>query len=216
MGDYTVYKHTSPSGKVYIGITKQVPEKRWNHGEGYKHSPHFYAAVQKYGWDNITHETLAEGLTQEEAEELEIALINIHRSTDRRFGYNTDRGGSTGPKHTEETKAKIGEANKRRLWSDEARAKLRASKLAHPTPPEAARKIAEANRGRKHRPESIEKIREAQKKRAVKNLTTGVVYPSVGGAARETGTDPSHIVRVCRGRGKIAKGCRWAYEEVVA
>lgn len=36
MNSYTVYKHTSPSGKVYIGITKKKPEYRWNHGRGYK------------------------------------------------------------------------------------------------------------------------------------------------------------------------------------
>lgn len=33
---YTVYKHTSPSGKVYIGITKRKPEYRWNKGKGYR------------------------------------------------------------------------------------------------------------------------------------------------------------------------------------
>ena len=32
MKSYTVYKHTSPSGKVYIGITCRKPEYRWNHG----------------------------------------------------------------------------------------------------------------------------------------------------------------------------------------
>lgn len=26
---YCVYKHTSPSGKCYIGITRQNPIKRW-------------------------------------------------------------------------------------------------------------------------------------------------------------------------------------------
>ena len=33
---YTVYKHISPSGKVYIGITKRKPEYRWNKGKGYR------------------------------------------------------------------------------------------------------------------------------------------------------------------------------------
>ena len=34
---YCVYKHTSPSGKVYIGMTcKDPPEKRWSNGNGYK------------------------------------------------------------------------------------------------------------------------------------------------------------------------------------
>lgn len=27
MNNYIVYKHTSPSGKVYIGITSKVPRK---------------------------------------------------------------------------------------------------------------------------------------------------------------------------------------------
>lgn len=27
MENYTVYKHTFPNGKVYIGITKRAPEK---------------------------------------------------------------------------------------------------------------------------------------------------------------------------------------------
>ena len=29
MKKWIVYKHTSPSGKVYIGITSNSPEKRW-------------------------------------------------------------------------------------------------------------------------------------------------------------------------------------------
>lgn len=31
---WTVYRHTSPSGKVYIGITSQNVERRWNSGKG--------------------------------------------------------------------------------------------------------------------------------------------------------------------------------------
>ena len=35
--NYTVYKHTSPHGKVYIGITSQSPIRRWRKdGSGYK------------------------------------------------------------------------------------------------------------------------------------------------------------------------------------
>ena len=32
---WTVYKHTFPDGKVYIGITGMKPEKRWSDGHGY-------------------------------------------------------------------------------------------------------------------------------------------------------------------------------------
>lgn len=34
--NYCVYKHTTPSKKVYIGMTGQDPEKRWRNGSGYK------------------------------------------------------------------------------------------------------------------------------------------------------------------------------------
>ena len=66
--NYTVYKHTSPSGKVYIGITGIEPEKRWRKGWGYNHNTYFINAVKKYGWDNIKHEIIDTNLTKEEAE----------------------------------------------------------------------------------------------------------------------------------------------------
>ena len=33
---YYVYKHTFPNNKVYIGITKQKPIRRWKNGTNYK------------------------------------------------------------------------------------------------------------------------------------------------------------------------------------
>ena len=73
--NYSVYKHTCPSGKVYIGITMQKPEIRWNKGLGYKKQDYFYKAILKYGWDNIKHEVLYKGLSKAEAENMEIKLI---------------------------------------------------------------------------------------------------------------------------------------------
>ena len=67
MDKYTVYVHINKiNHKKYIGITKQKPEDRWGkNGENYKESPHFYAAIQKYGWDNFEHIILKENLTKE-------------------------------------------------------------------------------------------------------------------------------------------------------
>ena len=45
---YCVYAHINKiNGKIYIGQTKQNPNSRWSNGYGYKHSPHFYSAIQK-------------------------------------------------------------------------------------------------------------------------------------------------------------------------
>ena len=92
---YCVYKHTSPSGKVYIGITnKYPPEKRWySNGSGYKRQQYFWRAIQKYGWDNFEHKILFKNLTKEEACAKEIELIKVYDSTNPEKGYNCSTGG---------------------------------------------------------------------------------------------------------------------------
>lgn len=115
---YSVYKHTFPNGKVYIGITLQKPEYRWNHGFGYLGlkkngeymQPAIANAIQKYGWENVTHEILFDGLTKEEAESKEIELISKYHSNEIQFGYNIANGGSSNGVHSEETKRKISES----------------------------------------------------------------------------------------------------------
>ena len=90
---YYVYKHTTPDNKVYIGITKQNPNRRWRNGHGYYSSPLFFNAIIKYGWINIKHEILLEGLTLEQANQAEKEFISLYKSNDRRFGYNLTEGG---------------------------------------------------------------------------------------------------------------------------
>ena len=62
------------------------PEYRWNHGRGYKSNHHFYNAILKYGWENITHEILATGLTQDQAETLEREYIFQWGSRNPNYG----------------------------------------------------------------------------------------------------------------------------------
>lgn len=111
--NYFVYKHTSPSGKNYIGITSQnPPEKRWKNGNGYKNNNYFYNAIKKYKWNNFKHEILYTGLTKKEAEQKEIELIAYYKSDNREYGYNIDYGGSCVGRMSEETKKKLSENHK--------------------------------------------------------------------------------------------------------
>ena len=87
----TIYKHTSPYGKVYIGQTKQNPEKRWKKGEGYKHSVYFYNAIKFFGWDKFKHEILYTGLSSKEANRIEKELIKYYKGLNR--SYNIASGG---------------------------------------------------------------------------------------------------------------------------
>lgn len=90
---YTVYKHTSPNGKCYIGITSNNPLIRWSNGNGYSGQPYFFRAIMKYGWDNIKHEILFSDLSKEEACQKEIELIKFHKSNNPNYGYNISTGG---------------------------------------------------------------------------------------------------------------------------
>lgn len=96
---YTVYQHICPNQKSYIGITKSNVAKRWGkQGNGYKGQV-FYNAIKKYGWENIEHKILYTHLTQEQAIELEIALIKQFKTTDPKYGYNISTGGKGVKEH---------------------------------------------------------------------------------------------------------------------
>ena len=93
---YIVYKHTNKeNGKVYIGITRQESERRWQNGRGYV-GTYFGNAIGKYGWDAFAHEVVCTGLTKAEACEMEIRMIQQYRSAEREHGYNICEGGQTG------------------------------------------------------------------------------------------------------------------------
>lgn len=148
-GKYVVYKHTSPSGKVYIGITSKSVERRWLNGRGYS-TQMFYRAILKYGWDNIRHEILYVNLTKEEAEQKEIELIAYYKSNQPDFGYNIANGGNCAGSVAEETKRKLSELHKGKTPSEETRKKLS----------EATSGINNPFYGRKHTDETKQKLRE--------------------------------------------------------
>ena len=90
---WCVYRHTSPSGKVYIGITHyKDPKKRWGkNGNFYSKKVVFYRAIEKYGWDNIKHEILFQGLPEKRAKNLEVSLIQHYKKLG--LSYNMTVGG---------------------------------------------------------------------------------------------------------------------------
>lgn len=101
--NWTVYKHTFPDGKIYIGITGMNPERRWNNGYGYLdkengkyHQPLMARAIIQYGWLNVLHEIIESGLNKNEASQMERNLITKYKSNNPEFGYNMADGELTG------------------------------------------------------------------------------------------------------------------------
>lgn len=110
-----IYCHTNKiNGKKYIGRSFQNPQKRWRNGEGYKGSPYFYHAIQKYGWDNFEHTILLDNLTLEESYLQEKKFIEMYNSANPEKGYNISFGGDgcSGRIYSEEEKRVIGERSK--------------------------------------------------------------------------------------------------------
>lgn len=130
-----LYKITNlMNNKIYIGQTV-APSARWrDHRTAAIKYPRqvISKAINKYGEDSFVFEIIAECRGQDNADQLEIELIqqyNSHFSGGK--GYNVNLGGETAPK-SEETKEKIRQALLGKKHTEERR-----------------RNISEAHKGQK-------------------------------------------------------------------
>ena len=152
--NYIVYRHTSPSGKVYIGITSRKPKQRWRNGNGYKDSPKFYNAIKKYGWDNFNREILFYDLNEITAKLIEEDLIYYYKNFNLSYNISNGGDGSKGVIMSEESKLKMSNAKKGKPskrkgchLSEETKEKLRQANLGKHHSDETKRKCSEANKG---------------------------------------------------------------------
>ena len=218
---YIVYQHKNKiNGKIYIGITSRNPEERWgSNGCNYKTSPHFYSAIQKYGWDNFEHNILFTNLTKEQACLKEQELIKEFNSMNREYGYNSTSGGEIFTMN-EETKQKISQS----MMGNK-------NGLGHVCTEEKKQKISEAQKGRKFTEEHKQKLSDAAKNRHVpcseekkKTLSQNyphkkqvyceelnMIYESVQECSRQLGIPATNISKLCNGRGKTLKGYHLRY-----
>lgn len=223
--NYKVYKLTSPSNKVYIGITKQRIKKRWLNGKGYKKCPAIFNAINKYGWESFKKEILYEGLNEEEAKVLEKQLIKQYNSFNKKYGYNLTEGGdgTCGRKFTEEQKEKLRLKHLGKTISAEQREKLRKANLGKHHSEETKRKMSNSrkgnhyNLGRKLSEETKKKIGDRErgknnpKSRQVICLETLKVYDTITQAKEETGA--TKIGDCCRHdpKHKTSGNFHWEY-----
>ncbi len=198
---WLVYMHTNIiNGKKYIGITSRTnPNHRWSNGHGYKENTHFRSAINKYGWENFSHDILLSGLSKEEANAKEKFFIKEWNTQNSEHGYNMTEGGdgSPGCHPSEETRKKLSELRKRENLSEETL--LRRS---------------QGLRGRKFSEEHKKKIGIANSKAVLmysKNMKLICKYNSITQAEKETGISHTHISQCCKGQRKTTGGYVWAY-----
>lgn len=239
--NYYVYKHTSPSGKIYIGITQQKPSKRWGNGSKYDYNTHFFNAIKKYGWNNFTHEIIYENVSREEALKREKELIQHYDSSNREKGYNISPGGYAPGKETvakmKETRERKGITEKESMrmkqrWSDpvfrestiknmrgktrsdESKERYRQATLRRGSPSAESIEKMKATLRRKTGEKSIRKRPVLQ----IEPVTLNIVrrFWTAKEAASAVGASKNYIAMVCRKSGnetKASHGYFWCYED---
>lgn len=184
---WIVYKHTSPSGKVYIGVTsKSNPNCRWSRGKGYRGSHGIYNAVLKYGWDNIRHEILFTGLSELEAKELEKILIKFYKSIGISYNITDGGDGKIGCRTSEETKHKISLANKGKT---------------HKMPPELKDKLIKL-----HERPVVQLDLDNNIIRSFSSAKSAALYYGKGKSTA------SHITECCKGKRNKVLNYKWMYK----
>ena len=205
---YTVYMHTSPDGKRYVGMTAKTPEQRWRNK--YHNNEKFSKAIKKYGWNNFSHDVLFENLSKEDAEKIEKALIKKYDTANPAKGYNIALGGhgNSGYHHSEETKSKIRKSLTGIQHTDERKAKQSAATRNKWRNPEYRLQMVAAHIGKNRGKDN------ATSKRIRQLSLTGEIikeFDALADAERELGINHRMISDCCRGRQKTCKGFKWEY-----
>lgn len=162
---YSVYMHICPNGKKYIGITSKPVEERWDNGNGYPNNKHFTRAIKKYGWNNIQHKVIHEGLTADEAKMYEKRYIAMYKANNAKYGYNKTDGGEgvLGYKFSEESKAIMSVKRKGHKFSKSHNEKISSALKGIQKSEEHKLKLRMAATGRKASEETKKKLSEMRK-----------------------------------------------------
>jgi len=140
-----IYTLKSPSDKFYIGQTTQVfryyLQKEYFRLKG-KRRPKLQNAIDKYGMCNFIANDIVYLYSKEDLDKAEIGFIEMFDSINN--GYNIREGGYRGPT-PEETKIKIGLANKGKIFTEEHRKKLREARIGMKFSKEHVENIRKSN-----------------------------------------------------------------------
>ena len=207
---HCVYIHTNKiNGKKYIGLTSQVPEHRWGeNGSRYVECPHFWNAIQKYGWDNFTHEIYENNLTRDQAIDLEIELIKKFDTTNPEFGYNISKGGDSPDAELSVERWKDEEYKKRcsdsmrEAWKDPEKRKRRSA-------------YAKSRWNNNEERKKLEKAIKEKCSRKVICVENNKVYDCITDVETELNVNHSNIIRSIK-QGYRCGGYHWKYYDDVA
>ena len=221
-----IYKITSPTGRVYIGQSKNIKERFLGYKNMYGSNSgqvRLHNSLQKYGWGNHQFDIIeycsveelncSERFWQDEFDVLNGGLnCKLTNCGEKRVFYS------------EEVRKKMSTSQKGKKASEETKQRMRDSAIRGDkhhnykrTPTEEHKKsIAEANTGNSYRlgkkasEETKQKIREAFSK-LVLCLETGIYYDSAKEASKVCGIGYEWFCKQLGGKGKIKNNTNYIY-----
>lgn len=226
-----VYKIVSPSGKTYVGSTRQTFKQRWRHyfKLSCKEQIILYRSLKKYGPENHIFEELWEGPFEEmfkreseygklfdvlnKTKGLNLALPKTDDKTYSSFSDETRLKMSvthTGMKHSEETKKKFGKSAI--YQSKEFKDKISLIHKGRIVSKETREKLSNRNLKAEH----LRKFNILQQVSVFQYDLEGNFikeWSSMTLANKEIGIDKSQISCCCKGKNKTAGGFKWKYKK---
>lgn len=199
---YTVYRlENIVTKKNYIGMTGDIPKKRWGKGYGGKMGD----AIKQFPFDLCWKKYIEfQTPNKEQALELESELMKWYDSVEN--GYNSSEYGSGNYERTEEQKRKISEANTGKHFSEEHKKKISESKTGKHLSEEHKKRVSASMTGNHNSPTKL----------VLQYSKSGefiAEYPSIKEAEKQTGCHQSQICECCKGKRKSTGGFIWKYKK---
>lgn len=159
-----IYKITSPGGKIYIGQTTNFSKRKNYYKNGSKpYQVRIYNSLQKHGYDahsiEFIEECLAEKLNERERYWQDFYEVIGENGLNCRLTETNDKSGFL----SEESKAKMSEARKGRIFDQNWIDKLRIAATNKKHTIETKIKMSESAKGKKKTAEHISKLPQNQK-----------------------------------------------------
>lgn len=223
---YNIVNHKVYIGYTETSLERRISSHK--HKSKCSNKAYFHLSLYKHGVDNFKWFVLFQGSTLEELQNKEIYFINLYKSNNRKFGYNLSTGGERcylneevkrkigekakarnisginnpffGKKHTEETKKKLSEIRKGKVWNP-----------GYKHSKEVKIKLSNIRKELLKNPEVIEKMRLAQKGKPIICLETNIKYKSIAEASRLMNIPVSGIKNQINGRSKTTMGYKFEF-----
>ena len=210
---YLVMNKTN--NKIYIGQTTEkggFDKRYFNNIEKYTHNQHLKRSIKKYGIENFEiDKSFDVAYSKEELDKLEDMYIKIYNTTDDKYGYNKMFGGSHG-KPSEETRLKMSKSSAK-IWlgkhlSEETKKKIGQANKGNVRKLSSSEKIAISNRMKgdgnpnfnKHlSKETKNKLREVNSIKVI-CITTNKIFNSAKEGSEYYQCDTCNISKCCQGK----------------